>query len=84
MARVMLTPAAARQLAELPLVVRARVARILERLADWPHVSGAKPLRGHMARRWRMRTGDWRVQFVVLGDEVRVEHVGHRDGFYER
>jgi mRNA-degrading endonuclease RelE of RelBE toxin-antitoxin system len=46
-------------------------------------VSGAKPLRGALAQRYRMRTGDYRVQFFVVGDVVTVEKVGHRDRFYE-
>jgi mRNA-degrading endonuclease RelE of RelBE toxin-antitoxin system len=30
-----------------------------------------------------MRTGDYRLQFHVKGDTMRVEKIGHRDGFYE-
>ena len=57
--------------------------RIIARLEDWPEVSGAKPLRGDLAGHYRMRTGDYRLQFHVEGEEVVVERVGHRDGFYE-
>jgi len=32
---------------------------------------------------FRIRTGDYRVQFRVAGDVVTVEKIGHRDGFYE-
>jgi len=69
---------------ELPLRIQARVANILERLNDWPEVSGAKPLRGDLAGHFRVRTGAYRVQFYVdeNGDPV-VEKIGHRDGFYE-
>lgn len=31
----------------------------------------------------RMRTGDYRMQFQVRAEEVMVEKVGHRDGFYD-
>ncbi len=30
----------------------------------------------------RIRTGDYRLQFHVEGEEVVIERVGHRDGFY--
>jgi mRNA-degrading endonuclease RelE of RelBE toxin-antitoxin system len=45
-------------------------------------VSGVKPLTGNLAGRFRMRTGDYRVQFYIEGERVIVEKVGHRDGFY--
>jgi mRNA-degrading endonuclease RelE of RelBE toxin-antitoxin system len=81
--QVKVTPEAARQLVDLPRVMRTRVELILVRLERWPEVSGAKPLRGNLAGRYRIRTGDWRVQFHLQGDSVVVEQIGHRDGFYE-
>ncbi len=59
-----------------------RVGRLLERLKQWPAVSGAKPLTGKLAGRFRLRTGDYRVQFRVEGETVIVEKIGHRDRFY--
>ena len=83
MATVVLTPEAQQQADALPRAVRARIDGLLVRLQRWPDVSGAKPLRGELANRWRMRTGDYRVQFRVEGETVLVEKIGHRDGFYE-
>jgi len=80
---VRILPEAFRQIERLPPVIHVRVAAILERLNRWPNVSGAKPLRGTLAGRHRMRTGDYRVQFYVEGDDVVIERVGHRDGFYK-
>ena len=80
---VLLSPEAARQLGELPLTMRLRVLRVFERLADWPQTSGARQLRGDLAGAYRIRTGDYRVQFRVRGDKVVVERIGHRDGFYD-
>jgi addiction module RelE/StbE family toxin len=80
---VELTPQAARQLEELPRVIRARATGVLQRLERRPAVSGAKPLTGNLAGKYRVRTGDYRVQFHVRGDVVTVERIGHRDGFYE-
>jgi len=82
-ARVSLTPSAAREYEGLPRAIRGRVLAIFERLARWPEVSGAKPLRGDLAGLYRVRTGDYRVRFRVEGERVLVERIGHRDRFYE-
>jgi len=68
----------------LPAPIKVRVLRLLERLKNWPAVSGAKPLRAGLAGHYRLRTGDYRLQFRVEGETLIVEKVGHRDGFYER
>jgi mRNA-degrading endonuclease RelE of RelBE toxin-antitoxin system len=83
MATVVITPEAAEQLDELPMLIHARMIKVLERLEKWPAVSGAKPLAGRLAGHYRIRTGDYRMQFRAKGDEVIVEKIGHRDGFYE-
>lgn len=85
MAQVVLTPTAQKQFTELPLYVMGRVQRVFERLSNWPDVSGAKPLRGKLAGQFRVRTGDYRVQFApdAARDVVTVTRIGHRDGFYD-
>jgi mRNA-degrading endonuclease RelE of RelBE toxin-antitoxin system len=66
----------------LPKPIKARVIELIVRLAEWPDVSGAKPLRGNLAGHFRLRTGDYRLQFRLEAGQVTVEQVGHRDGFY--
>jgi mRNA-degrading endonuclease RelE of RelBE toxin-antitoxin system len=83
MAKVMLTREAVEGLEDLPLVIHSRVLSLLECLAKWPAVSGAKPLTGPLAGRYRLRTGDYRLQFRVEGQAVIVEKIGHRNRFYE-
>ena len=83
MAKVKLAAEAAEGLEDLPLVIHARVLALLRRLENWPAVSGAKPLTGDLAGRYRLRTGDYRLQFRVEGQTVIVEKIGHRDRFYE-
>jgi mRNA interferase RelE/StbE len=80
---VRILPQAFREIERLPVAIHRRVLEVLERLSSWPVVSGAKPLRGKLAGRYRIRTGDWRIQFDVHGDTVVVEKVGHRDRFYD-
>ena len=79
---VILSAEAARQIEALQRPIQARIAVVLARLGHWPAVSGAKPLRGELAGHFRIRTGDFRVQFVLRGTDVVIEKVGHRDGFY--
>jgi mRNA-degrading endonuclease RelE of RelBE toxin-antitoxin system len=83
MATVTLTPQAAAQLESLHNPLHGRVLRLLVRLKNWPHVSGAKPLAGGLAGRQRLRTGDYRLQFYVEGEMVIVEKIGHRDKFHD-
>ena len=82
MATVVLTPNAAHELEQLSNPIHGRVLNLLVRLENWPDVSGAKPLRGELAGRYRLRTGDYRIQFHVAGDVVTVEKIGQRDRFY--
>lgn len=83
MVPVTLTAAAQKQITELPKSVRMRIDGVIERLEKWPQVSGVRPLRGELSGHYRVRTGDYRVQFRVSDNKLIVEKVGHRDGFYE-
>lgn len=76
-------PAAAEQFGKLPERIKSRVIGIIQRLSHWPAVSGVKPLRGDLAGHYRIRTGDYRLQFRVEREEVIIERMGHRDRFYE-
>jgi mRNA-degrading endonuclease RelE of RelBE toxin-antitoxin system len=84
MATLVITPEALEQLDRLPAEIVARVQKLLGRLEAWPEVSGARALSGPLAGHWRLRTGDYRVQFRIQGETVVVEKIGHRDGFYEK
>ncbi len=83
MVDVNVSPEVQRQIDRLPKVIRARVWVLINRLRKWPEISGAKPLRGRLTGRYRLRTGDYRLQFRIEGREVVIEQIGHRAGFYE-
>jgi mRNA interferase RelE/StbE len=83
MVAVRITPEALKQAEALKEPILGRVLRIVERLRNWPEVSGVKPLSGKLAGFYRLRTGDYRVQFHVVGTIVIIEKIGHRDKFYE-
>jgi mRNA-degrading endonuclease RelE of RelBE toxin-antitoxin system len=82
-AKVLLSKAAHKQLDDLPIHLNAQTQKIIERLARWPQVSGAKPLRGKLKGRYRIRMGEHRVQFHVVADVVTIEKIGKRDKFYD-
>jgi mRNA interferase RelE/StbE len=84
MIKVVTTPEALKQLESLPSEIVARMVKLYERLENWPQLSGAKPLTGPLAGHWRLRTGDYRLQFRLEGERLIVERIGHRDRFYER
>jgi mRNA interferase RelE/StbE len=80
---VVVTPEFREQADALPKPIQERVANAIERLRDWPNVSGVKRLKGALAGWYRMRTGDYRVRFRVQGRQVIVDKVGHRKDVYE-
>ncbi len=65
MVRVKLTTEARTQLSELPRLIALRMEKLLGRLRLWPEVSGVKRLRGDLAGKCRLRTGDYRLQFQI-------------------
>jgi mRNA interferase RelE/StbE len=83
MARVVLTPEADRQLHKLPRVIRYRLHDVVDRLERWPETSGAKPLRNELKGHYRIRTGDFRVLFRVVADEIWIVRIEHRKDVYE-
>lgn len=80
--RVVLVDEAKVDFQRLPVTIQARVTLVLERLASWPAVSGAKPMRGDLKGHYRVRTGDWRVLFRVEGDVI-VVRIAHRSTIYD-
>lgn len=80
---VTLTPDALADAERLPPAIQARLFKLIVRLAEWSNVSGAKALSGDLAGHFRLRTGDYRLQFRVEAGAAVVERIGHRDGFYD-
>jgi mRNA interferase RelE/StbE len=82
---VNVTEEANEQIADLPLPIQARMQAVIVRLANWPAVSGAKPLRGDLKGNFRIRTGDYRLIFRVsaAGDVLTVWKIGNRGDIYD-
>ncbi len=80
--RVGLTLEAVDQYGKLPRSIQPRIDNVILRLAQWPQVSGVKPLVGRLAGNFRIRTGDYRIVFKVSGDKVTVWKIGDRKDVY--
>jgi mRNA-degrading endonuclease RelE of RelBE toxin-antitoxin system len=67
-ADVVLTDQARKDILDLKnAVIAARLWKLVDRLKNWPDVSGVKSLTGNLAGKYRIRTGDYRIQFRVEG-----------------
>jgi mRNA-degrading endonuclease RelE of RelBE toxin-antitoxin system len=84
MVKVEFTAEARRALEDIPLVIRLRCYGIIERLEQWPNVSGAKPLRGELKGCFRIRTGDWRIVFRPEGSVLWIVRIDNRKDVYGR
>jgi mRNA interferase RelE/StbE len=66
----------------MPADIRKRIARAIEsRLASEPERYG-KPLRGTLRGYWKLRVGEYRVVYELIGDEVRILAIRHRREVY--
>lgn len=83
MVKVAVIPEAQEQFVLLPSSIKVRVRNVFMRLAEWPAVSGAKPLRHEFVGHYRIRTGDYRIVFRVVADEVLIVRIDHRKDVYE-
>ena len=71
-----------RDLRRIPLNVQSRIADALAaRLQESPEKYG-QPLRGTLRGYWKLRVGDYRAVFKIVGDEVWVLAILHRRHVY--
>ena len=71
---------------DIPLLdakLQTRLKNVIEsRLATAPHLYG-EPLRKTLHGYWKLRVGDYRVVFKIVGEEVWVLGIIHRKEVYE-
>jgi len=82
--RVILRPAAQRELRQFSPQVYKRVIADVYALADDPRPPGCRLLRDRSSRTWRVRVGDWRILYDVddAAGVVTILHVLHRSQAY--
>lgn len=66
--------------------MKVRIGRAIDGLAQQPRPAGAQLLSGSTSPTWRMRVGDYRILYEILGDEliVLIVGAGHRREIYRR
>ncbi len=84
--RVTLSETAVRQLRKLSGKTRRRIARALRVLEDDPYRPRPKadigPLEGTDPKKYRIRVGDYRAVYAVVGSEVKIIEVFARGRGY--
>lgn len=70
----------ARDLRRLEPHVRQRVLDALEKLESDPHVG--ERVVAQETGQWRLRVGDWRIRYDIVGREVHLLRVRHRREVY--
>jgi len=66
----------------IPAGLRPRLAKAIEaRLTTHPEQYG-KPLRGTLAGYWKLRVGDFRVVFQIVGKEIHIHAIRNRKDVY--
>lgn len=85
--RVVVTEDAQKSYDKLPGNVKVSMDEIMDRLRAWPEVSGVRALfgKGYAPNKFRMKTWDWRIEFLVNVKEhtITVTRIGHRETFYD-
>jgi len=81
--RVLLRPAAARDLESLEPKIKARVEKAISGLVVTPRPAGARKLVG-FENEWRLRVGTYRVLYVIDDPEksLTVARIAHRREAY--
>jgi len=62
--------------------VRRRLEIALDQLLDDP--KAGDPLHGGWEGHWKLRTGDYRIIYIIDADTVEVQYVRHRREAYRR
>jgi mRNA interferase RelE/StbE len=66
----------------IPVGLRPRLAKAIEaRLTTHPEQYG-RPLRGTLAGYWKLRVGDFRVVFQIVGKEIHIYAIRNRKDVY--
>ena len=78
-------PAAARELARLPLLAQRRIVTAAEQLADDPRPRGVVKLAGD-ENLWRIRVGQYRIVYEIHDGRlsVLIVRIGHRKDVYRK
>ena len=76
------TPTFRKDLQKLDAQTHERILKVLEKLEDDPFVG--KKLKSVKVGSWRIRVGQYRVRYDIIGKDVVFHRVCHRKTIYEK
>lgn len=85
MYRITFKKSAEKELERLPVRAIKRISKAIDELSSNPRPAGSKKLEGQKESLWRIRTGDYRVIYLVE-DVIRIveiRRIGHRKDIYD-
>jgi len=72
-----------RDIPKLDTIIKNRIRKaITEKLMVSPNIFGI-PLRGTLARCWKLRVGDWRIVYSMNNNVVKIWAIEHREIVYD-
>jgi mRNA interferase RelE/StbE len=76
---------AAKELLKLPKAAILKLSKSIDGLQENPRPEGSKKLKGSREEMWRIRSGNYRVLYVIENEVkiVSIRKVGHRKDVYE-
>ncbi len=78
--RIRYAESVVKQLAKMSPDVARRIRSKVERLAD--DLAGDVKRLTNYSPEYRLRVGDWRVLFNIVGDLISIERISHRSDAY--
>jgi len=77
---VVITPSFEKDFRALPLSAQERILKTLEALEVNPHTG--RKLTSAKIGKWRIRVGDYRIRYDILGNDIILYRVRHRSQVY--
>ena len=76
---------ALKELQKIPKVFSLKIISAIDKLAENPRPPGVKKLKGKQETFYRIRTGDYRVIYLIEDEiqVVEVTRIGHRKDIYK-
>jgi Cytotoxic translational repressor of toxin-antitoxin stability system len=76
---------AEKELEKLPKAAILKISKVIDSLAENPRLNGAKKLEGQKESLWRIRSGDYRIIYLIedVVKIVEIRKIGHRKDIYK-
>ncbi len=76
------TPTFRKDLQKLDIKTHERILKVLEKLEENPFIG--KKLKSVKVGCWRIRVGEYRIRYDIMGNDIVLHRVRHRKTIYEK